>query len=269
MKCATSTVCAYLEDHPDVYMVPNCDPNFFSDNEKYSKGIGWYSELFRSFDGQKACGEGSNNYTAGEMFPDTAERIAKYNSNIKLIYMVRHPVDRIVSAWLQNRSDSGDEVPANLDQAIIDRHERFIDQSLYWKNISRYRLHFDEEQIFVGFMEDLRENSTSFFQRLTSFLEVDFVASIEKSHQNPSQGKKIPSKTYTLVNQMPFSGALKKVFPARLKQYAKQHLFSTMVTKRPELSPGLRKWVLNEVKEDSLKFLEHYQKPMDFWNLEN
>ena len=43
MKAATSTVCAYLEDNPDIYMVPRAEPNYFSHDANFSKGADWYA----------------------------------------------------------------------------------------------------------------------------------------------------------------------------------------------------------------------------------
>src|SRR5262245_59528673 len=98
MKCATSTVCAYLEDHPDVFMVPRCEPNFFSHDENYAKGADWYAAHFKDRGAAKICGEGSNAYAAGEMYPEAVARIAAHNPGLKLIYMARHPINRILSA---------------------------------------------------------------------------------------------------------------------------------------------------------------------------
>ena len=35
MKCGTSTVCGYLEDHPDVFIAPQAEPNFFAHDAQY------------------------------------------------------------------------------------------------------------------------------------------------------------------------------------------------------------------------------------------
>ena len=46
MKAATSTICSYLEDHPDTYMVPRAEPNYFSRDENFARGDAWYDAHF-------------------------------------------------------------------------------------------------------------------------------------------------------------------------------------------------------------------------------
>ncbi|WP_306751781.1 hypothetical protein [Paracoccus actinidiae] len=96
MKCGSSTVCAYLEDHPGVFMVPRAEPNFFSHDENHARGPAWYENFFAGQDGAKLRGEGSNAYALGQMFPHCDARMAAYKPDLKLIYVVRHPVERIV-----------------------------------------------------------------------------------------------------------------------------------------------------------------------------
>ena len=54
MKCGSSTVCAYLEDHPDIFMVPRAEPKFFSHDENFARGTDWYESLFAGQDGAGA-----------------------------------------------------------------------------------------------------------------------------------------------------------------------------------------------------------------------
>ena len=78
MKCGTSTVSAYLEDHPDVFMLPGQEPNFFSHDEVYARGTGWYEALFEGEGAARLIGEGSNAYASGRLHPQAAARMAAY-----------------------------------------------------------------------------------------------------------------------------------------------------------------------------------------------
>jgi hypothetical protein len=267
MKCATSTVNAYLEDHADVFMPPGREPRFFAHDDRFAKGTDWYEAFFTGYSGQTLCGEGSNDYAAGAMYPETAARMAAYRPDLKLIYMVRHPLDRLASAWVQNRADMGDKIPPTLDRAVQEMPERYVDQSLYWKNLSRYRTHFPDEQIFIGFMEDLNADREAFFARLTAFLGVPPSSEIKRGHMNPSQGKRIPSPAYTAVNRMPFSGTLKRLVPKALKQTVKDRLLSRSADERPQVSPAVRALILPELRADAEPFLAHCGKPTTYWSL--
>lgn len=266
MKCGTSTICEYFEDHPNAFMVPQAEPNFFSDEALFAKGTDWYEQqFFRGRRGEQICGEGSNNYSASARFPNTAARIARYRPDIKIIYIVRHPIERIVSAWIQNRSDKGDAVPETLDQAVLQMPEVYLDQSMYWKNISLYREVFPDNQIFVGFMEDLKNSPDTFFSQLCEFLNIAPVSSVTHKQVNPSRGKVIPSPAYTLVNRLPFIEHAKKMFPTSIKRVARRAL-SQKVTDRPELTRKVKQEVMRSLRPDTAKFLEMYGKPSDFWS---
>ena len=46
-------------------------------------------------------GDGSTHYSMCGRFPGTAERVHRFNPQAKIIYIVRHPIRRIESAWPQ------------------------------------------------------------------------------------------------------------------------------------------------------------------------
>lgn len=267
MKCATSTVCAYLEDHPDVFMAAG-EPNYFSDDLNFSKGPSWYKEHFVDRVDEKICGEGSNNYSAHAMYPNSAERMAEYDPNLKLIYMARHPLKRIVSAWLQNRTDSGDAVPPNLNEAVRQMPDRFIGQSMYWHNLQAFRKFYPDAQIFIGFMEDLNADAEVFVARLCQFLGID-VVSIQRGHQNKSSGKRVPTQAYTTINRIPLVGVLKKVLPAGLKDTVKSRILSRQIDAPPAFSPAVRSDLVAEIRPDAKAFLEHCGKSADYWSFDS
>ena len=268
MKAATSTICAYLEDHPDVYMVPRCEPNFFSHDENFARGADWYtSEFLKDHDSEALSGEGSNDYAARDMYPESAARMAAYNPDMKIIYMVRHPIDRIVSAWIQNRANQRDLVPPTLDRAVQELPDRFIGQSRYWHNIAPYREHFGDDRIFVGFMEDLNRDPASFFASLTAFLGVERFEAV-REHQNKSQGKRVPTKTYTALNQSPLKSVAKALLPQGARRFITNKILSRPLNEKPTFSAAIQRDLVETLKPDAQDFLAHYGKPADFWTFE-
>lgn len=268
MKCGTSTVCAYLEDHPQAFMLPGQEPNYFSHDENFAKGPGAYEQLFDAYEGEKSCGEGSNDYAAGALYPQSAARMAAFQPNMKIIYIVRHPMERMASAWVQNRADKGDLVPATLDAAVTSMPSTFVDQSLYWANLSRYRAHFPDNQIFVGFMEDLKSDREAFFKSLCDFLEIPTLPAVKRGHQNPSAGKVIPSRRYSKLNQLPMMAQIKRLFPKSLKSTIRSRWLSEVVTAPPTLGADARAAVMKEIQPDATALLAHCGKPEGFWRLE-
>ena len=266
MKCATSTVTAYFEDHPDVFMIPGFEPNFFCDSDVYAKGTDWYDSHFAANTDGLLAGEGSNYYAARDMFPGTAERMAAYNPDLKLVYMVRHPMKRIVSSWIQYRADGGDTIPATVDRAAQQMPDMFVGQSLYWHNLQPYFDHFPKENIFIGFVEDMARDPDAFFADLCGFLGVQ-PSSVERTHQNPSAGKKVPGRAYSVVNKLPFVGLAKRLLPKGLKTAVKDNMLSSSASDVPDFSDSVRREVLRQIAPDSSALLEYCGKPTDFWEL--
>lgn len=269
MKCGTSTLCAYLEDHPDIFMVPKAEPNFFSHDTNFDRGTEWYERFFAGQEGAKLRGEGSNAYASGQMFPHSATRMAAYKPDLKLIYVVRHPVKRIVSAWIQNRIDMGDKIAPTLDRAVREMPERYLGQSLYWQNLSRYRALFPDSQIHVGFMEDLKSDPDSFFAGICDFLGVAPAPRIRRDHVNPSAGKAMPSAAYSVVNGLPMMGILKSLMPRRLRRGIRDRFLTRRITNgsQPDFDPSTRDWLRAQLGPDSAAFLAHCGRPADHWRL--
>lgn len=264
MKCATSTVCAYLEDHRDVYCVPHAEPNYFSHDHIYADGPDAYLTYFKDTDGYKHRGEGSNYYSARALFPDAAERISEMNPDTKIIYMVRHPIKRIVSAWIQKRADSGDGVPPTVDEAVAQMTDMFVGQSQYHYNLQPFMERFPQENIFVGFMEDLKRDGPAFFAELCAFLEIE-PAESKRGHQNPSAGKRVPNKMFTTLNSFGLVRAAKKVLPSGLKGAARRMLETEVKPGGVDLSPAALRTVLETIQPDAEALLDYAGKPRDFW----
>ena len=267
MKCATSTICAYLEDHPDVFMVPQAEPNFFSHDENWMRGAAaYYAPFFDGAKGYAQRGEGSNAYANGARYPHCAARMAAFCPGLKLVYMVRDPLARIRSDWIQRRIDQGDSIPADLHAAVVQYPEIFVDQSLYWENLQRYRTHFSDQAIFLGFMEDMKADPDGFFGELTKFLNVPARLPVRK-HLNDSADKRVPSPLYSRLNPLPGIAFAKRLLPVNLRTAVKREIFSRPASAVPDVATLLPRDVTERVIDDARAFLVHAGKPADFWRL--
>lgn len=263
MKSATSTICAYLEDHPQAFMVERGEPNYFSLDENWAQGEAWYLEKFAAAQNVKVSGEGSNNYSNIACFPHSAERMAQFNPAMKIIYMVRDPIERIRSDYIQRRNDFGDKIPGSLLEAARSAPEIFIDQSLYWKQISAYRAHFPDDQIFIGFMEDLSADRGAFLARLTDFLGIDRFQA-RRGHQNPSKDKRVPSPVIDRMKAMPLGSVISLMTPSPVKKLLKQRLLSRPAAE-VKITPDVYTYLADILREDSRQILAFCGKPAHFW----
>lgn len=241
------------------------EPRFFSHDERYAEGVGAYHAQFADRGAARLAGEGSNAYANCAMFPHSAERIARYNPDIKMIYMVRHPLERIVSSWIQLRSDRGDDIPATLDRAVAEIWDALVDESHYWKNLQRHRAHIPDERIFIGFMEDLQADRLTLLRDLASFLEIAPPEEVRRGHENVSSQKRVPSKLYSAVNRIPGIDAAKSLLPAGLKTQVKTRVLSRSAKERPTFSAETRARLVETLRPDADAFLAHTGRPTEFW----
>ena len=267
MKCGSSTLCAYLEDHPGTFMVKG-EPRFFSHDEHYAKGPEWYEDQFAGAAPDQPKGEGSNAYTHAAWFPEAPARMAAYNPALKLIYITRHPVERMTSAWVQRRVDMGDRISASIDEALRNERDLFLDQSLYWKNLQAYRAHFPDSQIHLAFMEDLKRDPRAVLRGLCAFLGIDPDVEARRPHQNKSADKHVPTSSWSRLKRLPGLTAVAKAFlSAETRMALRTRFFSRSAKEAATLLPGTRAWLADQLRDDSAAFLAHAGKPADFWSL--
>jgi hypothetical protein len=168
-KCGTSGLHYYLSLHPEVSMSTPKELNFFIAERNYPRGLEWYS---RHFDPTARCrGESSPNYTAYPQHLGVPERIAEVVPDVRLVYIVRDPVERITAHFVHNfakRREKGD-----LQATLMHPNTSYVTRSKYFMQLQRFLAHFDEEQILVLDQRDLRDDRMPTLERLFAFAGVD------------------------------------------------------------------------------------------------
>ena len=177
---------------------------------RYLRGWAWYESLFLAAVGKLAIGEGSTGYTKELLHPHTAERIAKYLPEAKLIYIVRNPFHRIESHWLHSIA-CGLEVPP-LREALK-KWPHMVDISLYWKQISRYRQVYPDKQILVLFFEDFVKQPQAVVDQCYEYLGVDpnLAEADPAKASHVSANARIDGPIIRLLRRMPGGRSLKKL----------------------------------------------------------
>ena len=194
-KSATSRLCVLLGRHPDVFLCEPKEPHFFARDEVFANGMNWYEGLFEGAAGKKAVGEGSTTYTKLPLHPQSAERIARHLPDARLIYIVRHPIDRIESDYIEALK-GGYAVGADFNKALRE-FPHFVESSCYWKQISAYRRLFPDERILVLFFEDFNADPASVLRRCFVFLGVDPSVNLGPLNERPTSPKVLtPTTTF-------------------------------------------------------------------------
>lgn len=150
MKAATSTLHMQLAAQPGIFMATPKEPNFFSDPDRWALGFDWYRALFSGAKPRDLRGEASTHYTKLPTLPDALPRLHAAIPQAKLIYMMRHPVDRLVSHYSHGWLERSIEGPID---AAIDRHPELIDYGCYAMQIRPWLDSFGAGAILPVFAE--------------------------------------------------------------------------------------------------------------------
>lgn len=152
-KAATTTLYELLRRHPDIYLPPDVkETSFLLDEVNWHKGVAWYESLFEPGAGHRHRGECSPAYTIFPRFRHCPERAASLMPDARLVYLIRHPVERMVSAWVQLVGAGFEHRP--LDVAL--RYDAgYAQTSSYALQLDRWLARYDRDQLLVVRSDDL------------------------------------------------------------------------------------------------------------------
>lgn len=165
-KAGTTTLCAALMRHPDIWMYPRKETHFF--NEYYeTRGIAWYSSLFNDAPSDALLMEGTPDYAMSNYVESTLPRIATHIPDARMIFIARDPVDRIESHYVQMVANWRTEI--SLEEALR-RWPEIVESSDYPRILDVIHQHFPPEQVLVLFFDDYVANRTATYKRVLHFL---------------------------------------------------------------------------------------------------
>jgi len=266
-KCATTAIAALVGKHPDVFMI-DTEHHFFSKDEVFGRGLAWFESLFDAAGSRRAIGEHSNTYTMKEAFPHARGRIVAYERDLRLIYVVREPLARIESFWIESRSWWPEElVHHDFNTAIARDRHWLVDSSNYLRQIEEYRRYYPDGRILVLFYDDFRADPAGFMRRCFEFLDVDPEAPLEGAggNPNPRESKRLVRPIQYKLRRYPAYRLAMRMVPGRYRWRFSQALFRVRAPGRLHWTPESRRFVLDVLRDDTLRFLERYGKPRDFW----
>ena len=116
-------------------------------------------------------GEASPNYTNYPRFKGVAKEMYRVLPEAKLIYLVRDPIDRMVSAYLHNQRKG--RVNGNLAETITERGSTYLRRSRYHKQVQRFARLYPPENLMIIDQLDLLERRQETLADVFRFLDVD------------------------------------------------------------------------------------------------
>ncbi len=220
-KCGTTTLCALLGEHPEIFMPLGKDYRFL-DLDDYAVRESGYERRFAEIRRERCIGDGNIWYTDATTEVISRERILERYPDIKLIFMVRDPIDRIESAFRDLHHHGarlyGTRCPRGLEEALA-RIPNLVDGTSYGARIDNYRRYLRDDQWIVVFLEDLAAEPIPQLQRCFDFLGVspDVEITDTKRRRNPGDMKCFDSDELVAIQRDPTLAASLRNIPPKVQ----------------------------------------------------
>jgi hypothetical protein len=259
LKCGTTSLHHYLNLHPEVEMSRPKELNFFVAELNWPLGPEWYAS---HFSGRAAVrGESSPHYTNRPRFEGVAERMRSVLGDARLLYVVRDPIDRMLSHYLHNVGGGYDD--RTLADAFADPESAYVTRSRYFFQLEPYLDAFGAERIEIVGREELKRDRRATMRRVFAFLSVDPGFSSEQFEREWETGTAKGGGRFRLMDRavrLPGLRAIDRNFdrlPEPLRWLAERviHDPGAGEAPKPEVPPALR-GELAELFRDDVARLE-------------
>lgn len=182
MRCGTTSLFRFLVAHPDITPALGKELQYFTLH--YRRGDRWYRGNFPDR-GNRLSFEASPYYLFDPAVP---QRVAQTLPEVKLVALLRNPVDRAYSHYLHNRRRGVEPLPfgaaiqaeaARLDGAAQGRPSQsparlysYASRGLYADQLQRWWTYFPPERLHIIRSEDLFTHPQPELDRLADFLGI-------------------------------------------------------------------------------------------------
>ena len=230
-RTGTTWLHAHLRFHPQIFLAEPKEIFFFSrlttpEHPGYqSNDLGWYLQFFRDPPWRyvaknlltlwryrelyQPCvrGEATASYAALE--PDIIGDVALLNPHLKVILMIRNPIDR---AWSHAKKDLvrkynrsvADVPPAEFEAFFRDPYQRRC--ARYVEQYDNWSAAVGTERVFVGRFDDIATRPEDFLLDVMRFLDVrsdrKYVGAAVREAINPTEASQIPACYQGLLDKL-------------------------------------------------------------------
>jgi hypothetical protein len=287
-KCGTTSLAHFLRQHPQVFFPVFKEPHYFTSDDMpdFSPGMSFeaYMTLFAEAEStHKVVAEGSVWYLRSKTAID---RIYKYNSESKIIVMLRRPDEMLYSmhntnvrVYAESIPDFSDAWRASLEGQRRDYNEKYCrDPSILdYANIARFGSQvewllsvFPRNQVMIIFFEDFKKDTIGVFKQVERHLGLNHSDKICFKPLNQSARNRFHS-IGRFVNKPPVKLVSVVVKARNVLGVGKLgfvdwlRMKNSIVEDRPPLSPVLSKSIISHYKSEIIKLSEITDKDLSDW----
>lgn len=284
-KSGTTALYHYLRQHPQVYMSPQKETNFFSFGEQKVRFSGPRVKLFSdsiitTLDSYEQQFEGvSNERAIGEASPwylysaRAARNIAARIPDAKLIAVLRNPADRAFSSYLHVLQDGRENL--SFEEGLAAEESRiargwepiwhYRRAGLYAGQIERFLELFSRDQMRFYLYDDLLRDPKSLLRDIYRFLEVDPGFEADTSLRPNATGIPRNQLLGRLLLRPNWLRSTAKLFIPKQLGYNLNQRLNQHLLKKPSLSLETRRKLLDSCKNDILTLQNLIDRDLSGW----
>jgi hypothetical protein len=151
-KCGTTGLYQRFARHPECAVIPGFkEPHFFIDEGpwpigNWHRGVDWYGSLFPP---ARIVADVCPSYSGSPIYPGAAARARSVVPAALIVYLVRDPIDRIVSHWMHFRSRGYERRP--FAEAVLAPGEgnEYLAASRFGTQLGVWLDQFPRDQVLV------------------------------------------------------------------------------------------------------------------------
>jgi len=185
-RCGTSSLYELLQVHPDVFLPSEKrpEPHFFLRDHEFARGLTYYeTRYFSSHAQEKAVGEASTSYIFDSRVP---ERVARSLPSVKLVLMLRNPVERAFSNYWHSVNCGFEKL--SFEEAILAEDRRveeclsnglqdiqpyaYASRSDYYPQITRWLSWHNRQAMHFMLFEELVAHREGLLEDVARFLGI-------------------------------------------------------------------------------------------------
>ena len=287
-KSGTTSLHHYLNQHPEIYMSPIKETNFFVYQDMKLEFQGWgdpplaalksitnikdYRAQFADVGEEKAIGETSPLYLYDER---AAPRIYQAIPEAKLIAILRDPAERAFSHYISNFSDDRDPC-LTFGEALQAEEWRmqknwfwdyfYRDCGYYFRQLKRYWALFPKDRILVLLYDDFKNNPLKILQGIFDFLNVNSSFIPDTSFQSNVSGIAKLESIKPILRQPnhPLKSLVRPFTSQKFRRFVVTQMRKNLLEK-PEILVEDRQKLAAAYREDIKQLQKMVEKDLSSW----
>jgi hypothetical protein len=241
-KAGTTTLHDWLALQPGVSLPTIKETHFFSEEEKFVKGLPWYSQWYRPIPMDSIVGEIDPEYM---FFPEALNRIRRtIKGSVRFLFLLRNPLDRAHSQYQMSKRRGYEDLTfpealarekerlmAPENRFALDHHS-YLARGRYCEQIRRFKEIFpDSPLLFIKFDDlFLSDEKLKIYQEICEFIGVPASAVVLSEPDKKSNTSSTPRSRFIrdlVYRKYPIKSMIGKLIPSeKVKLYLAQKLDS-------------------------------------------